>query len=202
MRKPFDSEFRVTSPYGNRADPFTGTQSWHGGVDLYSEDRVVRCVTDGYVFQSRIVPDKGDEDRTWEWGNYICVAGDDGLLTYYCHLDRRLVEKGQRVLAGQEIGIEGETGLVTGRHLHFELRSWGAAQKDPCSYIGIPNVAGYVWKPAAAWESEAHDWSRDAVEWCVQRGILKGRGDGNYALGESLTREELCVMLWRAREVL
>lgn len=46
-----------------------------------------------------------------------------------------------------------------------------------------------------------HEWAADAVEWAVSRGILRGRGN-TLALNEPVTREEMCVMLWRAREVL
>ena len=46
-----------------------------------------------------------------------------------------------------------------------------------------------------------HDWARDAVQWAVSRGILHGRGNA-LALNEPVTREEMCVMLYRAREVL
>ena len=46
-----------------------------------------------------------------------------------------------------------------------------------------------------------HDWAADAVEWAVSRGILRGRGN-TLALNEPVTREEMCVMLYRAREVL
>lgn len=47
-----------------------------------------------------------------------------------------------------------------------------------------------------------HDWSRDAIEWAVSRGILRGRENGDLALSDPVTREELVVMLYRAREVL
>lgn len=203
MRKPFDGEFRVASPYGSRVDPITGEPGvWHGGVDLVSADRNVRAVLGGTVLQSRMV-DKGSGDRTWEWGNYVSVGGDDGFVIYYCHLDARAVEKGQRVSPGQILGIEGNTGRSTGIHLHFELRDWGGQQRNPCDYLGIPNQAGYIFKPEReSWEDECHDWSRDAVEWCVSRGIMKGKGDGNFALGDPITREEMCVMLFRAREIM
>lgn len=206
IRMPFDGPFRVASPFGWRMDPITGEEhSWHGGVDLVSEDRNVRAVIGGTVLRSRRAPDLGDGDRTWEWGNYVSVAGDDGFVIYYCHLATRAVEAGQRVSAGQVLGIEGTTGRSTGIHLHFELRDYNAQQTDPCDYLGIPNQAGFVWTPEPErepWEEQAHDWSRDAVEWCISRGILKGDGQGNYRLGDPVTREELCVMLWRAREVL
>ena len=202
MRKPFDGPFRIASPYGWRTDPITGAEhSWHGGVDLVSDDRLVRAVIGGTVLRSRMAEDRGDGDRTWEWGNYVSVGGDDGFVIYYCHLAERRVEGGQRVSPGQVLGIEGTTGRSTGIHLHFEVRDWNAQQLDPCAYIGIPNQAGYIWTPPEPWEEQAHDWSRDAVEWCVSRGILKGRGGDDYALGEPVTREEMCVMLWRARDV-
>lgn len=46
-----------------------------------------------------------------------------------------------------------------------------------------------------------HEWAADAVEWAVSRGILRGRGN-TLALNDPITREEMCVMLYRAREVL
>ena len=143
MRMPFDSEFYIASPFGTRVDPITGEVGvWHGGVDLVSADRNVRAVIGGTVLQSRIV-EKNGSDRTWEWGNYVSVGGDDGFVIYYCHLDKRIAVKGQRVEAGTILGIEGNTGRSTGTHLHFEVRDWGAQQRDPCAYLGIPNIAGF-----------------------------------------------------------
>lgn len=209
MKMPFESGFRIVSPYGYRTDPITGeADCWHGGVDLVGNDRNVRAVRSGTVLRSRMAPDLKNGDRTWEWGNYVSVAGDDGMMIYYCHLASRAVEAGQRVSAGQILGIEGTTGRSTGIHLHFEVRDYNAQQLDPCAYLKIPNQVGYIWTPPAPepeedpWIAQAHDWSRDAVEWCIRRGILKGDGQGNYRLGDAVTREEMCVMLYRAREVL
>ena len=206
MRKPFDGEFRVASPYGYRVDPITGEPGvWHGGVDLVSEDRQIRAVMGGTVLQSRWAPDLGNGDRTYEWGNYVSIGGDDGYVIFYCHMEERLVTPGIRVTPGQILGIEGSTGRSTGIHLHFEVRDWGGQQRDPCDYLGIPNVAGFEYEPdppAPAWQDQCHDWSRDGVGWAIEKGILKGKGDGDYALGDPLTREEMCVLLYRAREVL
>lgn len=203
MTMPFESGFRIVSPFGLRTDPITGeVGSWHGGVDLVGNDRNVRAAISGRVLNSRIVTDP--DDRTSEWGNYISIAGDDGRVIYYCHLDARLVDAGVRVSEGQVIGIEGNTGRSTAPHLHFEVRDAVAQQLDPCEYLGIPNQAGYIWKPKPAepWKEQAHDWSRDAVDWCVTRGILQGRGGDDYALGEPVTREELAVIMYRSKEVL
>jgi len=203
MNMPFASKFRVVSPYGLRIDPITGEAGcWHGGVDLVSDDRNVRAVISGTVLKSRWAPNRGDGDRTYEWGNYVSIGGDDGMMCYYCHLDERKVEQGQRVTAGQIIGIEGNTGRSTGIHLHFEVRNYVSRQVDPCAYIGIPNEVGFIWTPEDPWIAQAHDWSREAVDWCVRRGILKGRGGDDYALGEPITREEMCVMFFRSKEVM
>jgi len=209
MKTPFSTGFKIVSPFGYRTDPITGAaNSWHGGVDLVGFDRNVRAVTGGKVIRSRIVTDVND--RTSEWGNYVSIWTEDGRYTYYCHLAARAVEAGETVGAGQILGMEGSTGRSTGIHLHFEVRDGENTQVDPCAYLGIPNTVGFVWDPDSMrddpepepWEAQCHDWSRDAVEWAIQRGILKGKGGGDYALSDSLTREEMCVMLYRAREVL
>lgn len=187
MRMPFDSSFYVASPYGYRVDPITGEVGvWHGGVDLVSEDRNVRSVVNGEVWQSRIVTDLSD--RTWEWGNYVAVGGEDGRLVYYCHLASRAVEKGQKVKAGQILGIEGTTGRSTGIHLHFEVRDWGGAQRDPCAYLGIPNVRGFEYEPEP---EEAHWWD-EAWTWAKDNGITDGTNPEGAA-----TRAMIATMLKR-----
>lgn len=201
MKMPFKTGFYIASPFGYRTDPITGeAHVWHGGVDLVGNDRNVRAAAGGTVLRSRIVEDPAD--RTSEWGNYVSVIGADGRICYYCHLAQRAVEAGARVDEGQVIGIEGTTGRSTGIHLHFEVRDQLGVQLDPCAYLGIPNRAGYEWDPPEPWEDECHDWSRDAVEWAISRGILLGDGRGNYRLGDAITREEAVVLLYRAREVL
>ena len=199
---PFAGGFRVVSPYGLRTDPITGRENcMHGGVDLVGEDTLVRAAAGGTVLRSRMVTDPAD--RTSEWGNYVSVFADDGTVAYYCHLEKRLAEAGERVEAGQAIGVEGSTGRSTGVHLHFETRDAGGVTFDPCAYLGIENRAGFVWhaedgKKEPAWKTEASPWAVEAVGWAVERGILRGRGGGEYALKDPLTREEMCVMLQRA----
>ena len=187
MRMPFDSAFYIASPYGYRTDPITFQSNvWHGGVDLVSDDTNVRTVVSGSVLKSRIVTDKSD--RTWEWGNYVSIVGDDGRLIYYCHLAERLVEEGDAVYAGQIIGIEGSTGRSTGRHLHFELRDWSGHQYNPCTYLGIPNVQGFEWEPPTP---EVHWWD-EALAWGVENGITDGTDPEGVA-----TRAMLITMLKR-----
>ncbi|MCQ9134986.1 M23 family metallopeptidase [Streptomyces hilarionis] len=56
------------------------------------------------------------------FGNQVLVRHADGYFTQYAHLSRIDVRRGQRVTAGQRIGLSGATGNVTGPHLHFEVR--------------------------------------------------------------------------------
>ncbi|MBO5127288.1 MAG: M23 family metallopeptidase [Clostridia bacterium] len=115
----YSGKYRVTSPFGRRV--LNGKPDDHKGIDVVG------------------ITDKSD--RTWEWGNYVRVDGDDGRMYYYCHLSKRLVSVGRRVEAGQHIGIEGNTGYSFGSHCHFEVRENGVSI-DPAPFLGIPNKAG------------------------------------------------------------
>lgn len=220
---PYKGSFRITSGYGYRIDPLTGESgTWHGGLDLVGEDKYVISVSSGMVIRSRIVLD--ESDRTSEWGSYIAVQADSGEVIYYCHLAERLVESGERISAGQIIGIEGSTGKSTGSHLHFEVRRDGN-QVNAAEYLGIPNTAGYVYVPeveenvgdnstvdtsaddtsavdTSASDSIPHDWAEDAVRWAVSSGILQGNEHGDLKLHSSCTREEAVVFLFRLHNLI
>ena len=135
---PFESnKYRVTSPYGQRV--LNGVNQWHNGIDLVGEGSTAVCsVCDGKVVSSTMITDKSN--RTWEWGNYVCVEAD-GKRMYYCHLASRAVKVGDTVKKGQRIGIMGNTGYSFGAHLHFEVRVNNKAI-NAADFLGIPNKAG------------------------------------------------------------
>jgi murein DD-endopeptidase MepM/ murein hydrolase activator NlpD len=60
-------------------------------------------------------------------GNAVILDHGAGVLSGYYHLDRIAVQAGQRVGQGDLLGAMGATGLVTGSHLHWELRVGGVA---------------------------------------------------------------------------
>lgn len=136
---PFETyKYRMTSPYGQRV--YKGKTENHKGVDLVGVGGTAVCsVCDGTVIQSRIVTDKSN--LTWEWGNYVAVQGNDGAVIYYCHLASRAVKQGDKVKAGQRLGIMGNTGYSGGAHLHFEVRRNNKAI-NAADYLGIPNKTG------------------------------------------------------------
>lgn len=139
MQLPYKGDVRVSSPFGWRT--MNGERVYHKGIDLVGTDKTVRAVVGGVVGQSILITDP--KNRTSEWGNYVRVDGEDGRLYYYCHLSKRLVDRGVKVSVGDAIGIEGSTGKSTGSHLHFEVRENGKSI-DPTTIIGIRNAVGTV----------------------------------------------------------
>lgn len=196
VRLPFACVTRLTSPYGYRTDPITGAaHSWHGGIDLVGVDGRIVAAMGGTVAVSQIVTDK--QNPTWQWGNYVCVLGDDGNYLYYCHMAERAVRVGERVEAGQLLGYMGRTGLATGNHLHFEVRTAKNQQLNAADYLGIANEAGTVTAPADM-DSDPSPWAKEAVAWARAQGILFGDGEGSLHLREACTREMAITFLWRA----
>ena len=141
MKIPFKCDsVRVTSAFGNRT--LSGVTDTHGGYDMVGVGSTdVVAVEGGVVASSQIVTDKSN--RTWEWGNYVCVKTDAGQYHYYCHLASRAVKKGQRVGAGDKLGVMGNTGYSFGAHLHFEVRKAdGKTKISPEGVLGVPNRVG------------------------------------------------------------
>lgn len=121
---------RVTSPFGQRPDPFNGGFRHHDGIDIHASksSRVVAPAA-GVV---EMASDRwaGNE----QMGHVMIIDHGDGLKTYYAHLDGFLVQEGQRVSVGQEIAVPGTTGKTTGLHLHFEIRR-GDDKLDPADFV-------------------------------------------------------------------
>ncbi|MFJ9041954.1 peptidoglycan DD-metalloendopeptidase family protein [Streptomyces sp. NPDC102406] len=71
------------------------------------------------------------------YGNEVVIKHTDGRYSQYAHLSSLGVSAGQSVTAGQQIGLSGATGNVTGPHLHFEIRTspeYGS-DIDPLAYL-------------------------------------------------------------------
>ncbi|MFR9800499.1 peptidoglycan DD-metalloendopeptidase family protein [Streptomyces sp. MS06] len=76
------------------------------------------------------------------YGNQVVIKLHDGYYAQYAHLSQLSVSAGQTVSAGQQIGLSGATGNVTGPHLHFEIRTTPnyGSDVDPVAYLRAHGV--------------------------------------------------------------
>ena len=107
----------LSSGYGNRKDPISNRKSFHGGIDLAAKvGTPVLASAPGKVIHAG--PAGG-------YGNLVILEHRYDYTTYYGHLSKINVKKGDTIIQGQKIGEVGKTGRVTGPHLHFEIRKDG-----------------------------------------------------------------------------
>jgi len=116
----------LSSGFGKRADPFTGKQEYHDGVDFAGKE-------------GADVTSAGDGVVTWSgkrsgYGNLVEINHGNGYVTRYGHNKEQLVEVGDTVKKGQMIALMGSTGRSTGPHVHFEVLRNGKAV-NPSRYI-------------------------------------------------------------------
>ncbi|MFF6988422.1 peptidoglycan DD-metalloendopeptidase family protein [Streptomyces sp. NPDC010273] len=111
----------------------TGGSLWssgaHTGIDFHaSTGTSVHAVGSGTVVETG-----------WggSYGNQVVIKMADGMYTMYGHLSSIGVSVGQSVTPGQQIGLSGATGNVTGPHLHFEARTTAeyGSDVDPVAYL-------------------------------------------------------------------
>ncbi|MFC8343390.1 peptidoglycan DD-metalloendopeptidase family protein [Streptomyces sp. NPDC057280] len=77
------------------------------------------------------------------YGNQVVIKLADGYYAQYAHLSSLSVSSGQTVTEGQQVGLSGATGNVTGPHLHFEIRTTPdyGSDVDPVAYLRSKGVA-------------------------------------------------------------
>lgn len=122
---PLPGYYQITSNFGGRADPITGTWTNHGGTDIRAPyGTSIVSANDGVVIFA---------GWHWSYGNYVIVDHGGGISTLYAHCSKLLVSKGQAVLRGDAVALVGSTGYSTGNHLHYEVRVNGI-RKDAMSY--------------------------------------------------------------------
>lgn len=157
MNLPYKSgKVTLTSHFGWRT--LNGQRDYHKGIDLSGTDKTLVAPCDGVIGSSTIITDKSN--LTWQWGNYIRIDTADGLKIFMCHMAARKVKVGQKVKAGDVVGIEGNTGYSFGSHCHFEVRKNGESV-DPTPYLGIPNEWGQYDIKAAPKEPTVYKDSYD-----------------------------------------
>ena len=116
----FPTKGILTSGFGNRISPISGTMRFHGGIDIGSDSGTpVVAAASGEVVQAGYMGG---------YGYAVIIYHGGGFSTVYGHLSKFAVSTGQKVQRNQIIGYVGSTGFATGPHLHFEVRVNGALQ--------------------------------------------------------------------------
>ena len=126
----------ITSPFGNRKDPFFGTLALHTGTDFhFSPGEKIKATAPGRIASA---------GWTGGYGNMVEIDHGDGISTRYGHMEQVLVKIGDKVNTGDAIGLAGSTGRSTGTHLHYEVRENGHPI-DPMYFINAgTKLAGYI----------------------------------------------------------
>jgi murein DD-endopeptidase MepM/ murein hydrolase activator NlpD len=124
--KPMAGPYSLNS-FGMRIHPVLHVYKMHEGIDILSDVGTnVYAAGDGVVhFAGR---------TAGGYGIVIEVNHGYGYASLYAHLERTLVREGQSVHRGELIGKSGRSGLVSGPHLHFEVRYLGRKQ-NPVDYF-------------------------------------------------------------------
>ncbi|HCO62465.1 MAG TPA: hypothetical protein DIT49_03335 [Clostridiales bacterium] len=116
----------VTSRFGYRDSPIHSVNEFHLALDLgAAEGTEIVAFADGeveYIGRSDI------------FGLYFKIRHANGVATFYAHCSKLLVQKGDVVTCGQTVALVGQTGEVTGPHLHFTLEK-DNIRLDPAHYV-------------------------------------------------------------------
>jgi len=126
LAPPVAVDYRETSGYGQRIDPFTGRAAFHTGLDMAAFERapVVATSPGTVVFAG---------NRSG-YGNTVEIDHGHGFKTRYGHLRDIQVQRGDHVAIGQRVGSMGSTGRSTATHLHYEVWFRGRSV-DPINFL-------------------------------------------------------------------
>ena len=107
----------ISSKYGYRVHPITKKWTMHRGIDIVAPIGThIYAISSGEVIMAR---------KNGSAGNEIRIKHGNGIESRYLHMYQRTVNVGDKVKTGQLIGTVGDTGRVTGPHLHLELKVRG-----------------------------------------------------------------------------
>lgn len=115
--KPIPGDYSIQG-FGMRVHPVLGIWKMHEGVDIVAD-----VGTPVYAAANGTVRYAGR--TSGGYGTVIEVAHGYGYSTLYAHLSKVLVHPGEKVERGELIGRSGRTGLVSGPHLHYEVKYHG-----------------------------------------------------------------------------
>ena len=124
---PLQQKFVMTSKFGINREGLDAWGERHLGIDLAGVPRN----TPIYAADGGTVVFAGVNGT---YGKLVRIRHENGVETYYAHMNFISVKVGDQVYQGQQIGGVGATGKVTGAHLHFEVRFNGTVV-NPEKYL-------------------------------------------------------------------
>ena len=120
---------RVYKLYDNSSGKTQTVERIHRGIDLNGNTGdPVYAMLDGIVVLAEML---------FYEGNMVIINHGNGIFSYYMHMEKLYVASGDKVVAGQQIGTVGSTGMSTGPHLHVSLLVDGV-QVNPMSIVPLP----------------------------------------------------------------
>ena len=121
---------KITSSFGKARIYNDTLNGYHSGTDFRAKmGTPIVASNDGVVALVK---------KRFYSGGTVIIDHGEGIYTCYFHMSKFSVKKGQRVKKAQEIGLSGQSGRVTGPHLHFSARVSGV-QVDPLQLISLLN---------------------------------------------------------------
>lgn len=122
---------KITSDFGNKRIYNNSIKSYHSGTDFRAAiGTPLKAINNGII--------KIAKNRFYA-GNSVVIDHGQGVYSCYFHLSKINLEVGDKVKKGQIIGLSGDTGRVTGPHLHFSMRVNGILV-DPMALISTLNT--------------------------------------------------------------
>ncbi|MDY3928140.1 MAG: peptidoglycan DD-metalloendopeptidase family protein [Clostridia bacterium] len=123
---PSAASSNITSNYGYRIHPISGTKRLHRGIDISAP-----LGSNVLAAEAGTVVTAGFNNS---YGYYVTINHGGGYVTLYAHNSKLLVSAGQKVNKGDVIAKCGSTGSSTGNHVHFEVIVNGSP-KNPLNYL-------------------------------------------------------------------
>ena len=111
---PIKKPQRISSDFGMRYHPIYRVRKFHTGIDIAETKG-----TPVYATGNGIIVRKG---YCLGYGNFIEIQHTGGFRSFYAHLGKTMVGVGDSVEIARQIACVGSTGIVTGSHLHYEIR--------------------------------------------------------------------------------
>lgn len=126
---PDRDNYRLSSSFGYRSDPFSKRTTKHNGVDFAMKPGNLLYATGDGVIESV-------KFELFGYGNQVVIDHGFGYKTRYAHMSTITVVEGMKVKRGECIGLSGNSGKSSGPHLHYEVMYKGA-HVNPANYYDL-----------------------------------------------------------------